>query len=178
MCLITIIAAQSQNGVIGSDGKLPWHLPSDLRNFKRLTTGGVVIMGRKTYESIGKPLPNRTNVVISSNSALELPEGVIVASDPKEAIRKARVASRDTSANGIWVIGGTSVYQAFMKRADRMILSTLDYYTKGDATFPLWSDMYWKPVNMARIEDSDGYMVDNPTMKGLRYTVTEHERIL
>ena len=91
MCTISIIVARSKNNVIGNNNLLPWRLPSDLKNFRRLTQNSVVIMGRKTYESIGKPLPNRLNVVVSSQNNLNLPQDVILCTSPSEALKRSRV---------------------------------------------------------------------------------------
>jgi dihydrofolate reductase len=176
MCIIGIIGARSINGVIGNNNSLPWHLPSDLQHFRNLTTNKIIIMGRKTYESIGKPLPNRTNIVISSNSGFVPPDGVIVAPDPKEALRTARKIGGEHSE--AWVIGGTSIYQAFIKRADKMILTTIQTEVKGDAVFPTWKDVFWKLNKTTNHYDPKGYILENQNIKGLEYTIEEYERVL
>jgi len=178
MCQITIIAARSRNGVIGQNNNLPWRLPSDLQNFRSITQGNVVLMGRKTYESIGKPLPNRFNIVISSNSATKYPEGVIVCSDPKQALKAARVVCLDNKIPEIFVIGGATIYQAFMKRADRMILTTLECEVEGDTYFPQWKEVFWEIEKTTECYDPEGYLLDKPENKGIRYTIEEYERVL
>ena len=176
MCIISIIAAKSLNGVIGNNNALPWHLPSDLQHFRKLTSNKIILMGRKTYESIGKPLPNRTNIVISSNSAFKPVEGVVVAPDPKEALRMARKIGGEHGE--IWIIGGTTIYQAFIKRADRMFLTVIQQEVKGDAIFPVWKDVFWNLNKTTNHYDSQGYILDNPSVKGLNYTIEEYERVL
>jgi dihydrofolate reductase len=176
MCTISIIAAKSLNGIIGNNNQLPWHLPSDLQHFRKLTTNKIIIMGRKTYESIGKPLPNRTNIVISSNSTFKFASEVIVAPDPKEALKTARKLGGEHGE--AWVIGGTSIYQAFIKRADKMILTVIQKEVKGDAAFPNWKNVFWKLNKTTTHFDSQGYILDNPLLQGLNYSIEEYERIL
>lgn len=177
MCTFIIIAARSQNGTIGNNNQLPWHLPSDLRSFRNLTTNKIVIMGRKTYESIGKPLPNRINLVITSNKDLKFPDGVIVASDAKEAVKKARIACIENNITEAWVIGGNTVYKAFMKRADKMLLSTISCNISGDVSFPTWRNDCWKKTKEEILFDPKAYIVGNDNEKGLQYTLEEYERI-
>lgn len=178
MCTISIIAARSKNNIIGNNNELPWNLPSDLRSFRNLTTGKIVIMGRKTYESIGKPLPNRVNIVITGNSSLEFPSEVIVAPDPKEAVKKARMASKEKSIDEAWVIGGNTIYKAFLKRADRMVLTTLDNIVEGDTTFPTWRSDCWKKNKETIFFDPKGYITGLEENKGIQYTIEEYERVL
>lgn len=177
MCTFIIIAARSQNGAIGNNNQLPWHVPSDLRSFRNLTAGKVVIMGRKTYESIGKPLPNRINIVITSNNSLKFPEEVIVASDAKEAVKKARIACIENNIDEAWVIGGNTVYKAFMKRADKMILTTISKDVEGDVTFPVWRDDCWVKIKEEIFFDPKAYIVGNENDKGVQYTIEEYERV-
>ena len=143
---VALIAAVAENGVIGRDGELPWYYPEDLRRFKEVTMGHPVVMGRRTYESIverlGEPLPGRTNVVLTSGE-LDAPEGVLRADSIREALDLARDASSeddsDRDAPGervIYVIGGTSVYEQFLDRADRLVLTEIHDSYEGDAYFP------------------------------------------
>ena len=131
---VTLIAAIAQNGVIGREGQLPWRLPDDLARFKRLTTGKTVVMGRKTYESIGKPLPNRTNLVLTRTLA-EIPGCTIV-----RTVEAALAACAHEPE--LWVIGGEAVYAAFLDRADALELTHVEAEVEGDARFP--------PVDPAR----------------------------
>lgn len=127
--MISLIAAVSENGVIGVDNKLPWYIPDDLKRFKKLTSGNVVIMGRKTYDSIGKPLPNRLNIVISRNKELNIP-GCIVANSMVQAIRKAG------TDKDIFIIGGGEIYNKGFTFAERIYLTKVHQEVEGDTTFP------------------------------------------
>ena len=177
MCLISIIAAKSHNGVIGNNNTLPWRLPSDLQNFRKLTQNSIVIMGRKTYESIGKPLPNRLNVVISSQNNFNAPEGVIVSSGPNEAIKASRLLCLEQGIKDIWIIGGAGIYQQFIKRADRMVLTTIDKDCAGDTLFPAFKPELWELRKTTKHHDSRGYLLEKPEELGLDYTIEEHERM-
>ena len=134
---IIIIAAMDKNRVIGVNNKLPWHLSEDLKNFKQLTSGNTVIMGRKTFESIGKPLPNRHNIVISSSMLLQ--EGMDVCASVQEAIKKARTYGKD-----IFIIGGASIFEQTIPLADKMYLSYVKKTHEGDAFFPAFNEKEWK----------------------------------
>ena len=133
--MISIIAAVSNNGVIGVDNKLPWDLPEDLKRFKELTTGNVVIMGRKTYESIGKPLPNRINIVITRNKDFFAPD-VIVTNSLESALLKAG-GDKD-----IFIIGGGEIYKQSMGFADKLYITEVDMEVEGDTKFPTISDQW------------------------------------
>lgn len=135
--MINIIAAMGKNRVIGKDNKLPWHISDDLKNFKKLTSGNVVVMGRKTFESIGKPLPNRVNIVISSS--MPETEGIIVCHDIPSALEKARSYNKE-----IFIIGGATIYQQTIPWADRMYLSYVKGDYDGDAFFPEYDESKWK----------------------------------
>ncbi len=128
---LCLIAAVARNGVIGRGGKLPWHLRADLRRFKQLTTGHPLIMGRRTFESIGRPLPGRRSIVLSRGAATaqDLPPGVLVAADLAEALALARDASRD------FVAGGASVFAAALPRADVLYLTRVEADVLGDVVF-------------------------------------------
>ena len=133
--MISIIAAVSNNGVIGVDNKLPWDLPEDLKRFKELTTGNVVIMGRKTYESIGKPLPNRINIVITRNKDFFVPD-VLTANSLNSALLKAG-GNKD-----IFIIGGGEIYKQSMDFVDKLYITEVDMEVEGDTTFPTISDKW------------------------------------
>lgn len=178
MCTISIIAAKSRNGIIGSNNTLPWHLPSDLKHFKTLTQHSVVVMGRKTYESIGKPLPNRYNVIISSQNDLKVPEGVIISSGPNEAIKASRLLCLERGIKDIWIIGGAGIYQQFIKRADRMVLTVIDKDCVGDTFFPQFKRELWELKETSKHTDPSGYLFENPEKLGLDYTIEEYERML
>jgi dihydrofolate reductase len=142
--MISIIAAMGKNRVIGKNNKLPWHIADDLKNFKKLTSGNVVVMGRKTFESIGKPLPNRVNIVISSS--MPETEGIIVCQDVPSALEKARSYKKE-----IFIIGGAAIYQQTIPWADRMYLSYVKGDYDGDAFFPQYGESQW------RVEKREGF---------------------
>lgn len=128
---ITLVAAMSRNGVIGKDGRLPWRLPTDLGRFKRLTLGKPVVMGRKTYESIGRPLPGRTNVVLTRDRTWKPPLGVMEAYTIKDALWLV------DHFDEICVIGGSEIYALFLPLASRIELTLVDTEIEnGDAFFP------------------------------------------
>jgi dihydrofolate reductase len=131
---LSIIAAVADNGVIGRDNALPWRLSADLRRFKVLTLGHHLLMGRKTFESIGSVLPGRTTVVISRGRPA-LPPGVLLAHSIDEAVAMAR-ASGDFEA---FVAGGAEIYELALPVADRLYLTRVHTITDGDIRFPSWS---------------------------------------
>ncbi len=126
---LSIIVAMDDNGLIGKDNALPWHLPADLGYFKQTTLGKTVLMGRKTHESIGKPLPNRRNVVISRNPAFQAPGCEVIGS-----IDAALALSKDEAE--VMVMGGASFYQQMLPMADRLYITEVDGVFEGDAYFP------------------------------------------
>lgn len=139
---ISIIVAVAENGVIGSDGDMPWKLSSDLKRFKAITTGNPIIMGRKTFESIGRPLPNRYNIVISRNKNYS-PDGVIVVSSVSEAISVAQKWGKANVSSEICILGGGEIYRQFLD------LAILIYHTEvmakpaGDTSFPAIDKSTW-----------------------------------
>ena len=132
--MITLIAALSKNRVIGVDGRLPWKLPEDLKFFKETTAGHPIIMGRKTFESIGRPLPRRTNIVLSRDRKWSA-SGVLIAPHLTLAWELAQGAE---GASEVFVIGGAQIYKEAMPSADRLLLTEVDLEISGDAFFPLW----------------------------------------
>jgi len=177
MCTISIIAARSNNNVIGNNNNLPWHLPSDLQHFRKSTQHSIVIMGRKTYESIGKPLPNRLNVIITSQNDLNVPSNVRITRSPIEALKASRVLCLEHGFENIWVIGGAAIYQQFIKRADKLLLTTIDKECQGDIIFPFFKQELWELKSISHYSDSQGYMLDNPQSLGLNYKIEEYERL-
>jgi dihydrofolate reductase len=132
---IDIVAAVAENNVIGANGALPFKLSTDLKRFKALTLGKPVIMGRKTFESIGKPLPGRINIVISRQLDFAV-EGVISAQSLDEAIRIGAAATMANDADAICVIGGGEIYAQALTRADRLLITHVDGAVEGDTLFP------------------------------------------
>lgn len=136
--MISLIVAVAQNGVIGDRNALLWHIAEDLRNFKRITSGHPVVMGRKTYESLGRPLPNRTNVVIT-RQALELP-GCTVVHSLEEALRLFPAEEE------CFVIGGAQIYAQALPLADRFYLTRVEHPYEGDTRFPDWDPDQWRLI--------------------------------
>jgi dihydrofolate reductase len=147
---ITIIAAVAANGVIGRDDGLPWRLPGEQARVKRLTMGHVLLMGRRTYESIGRPLPGRITVVVTRQPDWHA-EGVLVARSIDEAVDIA--AAQD---HPIDVFGGAEIYAAMLPRADRMVITWVDATPEGDTFFP---DVDWSRWREVRREPGEGYTV-------------------
>ena len=135
-----MIAAMANNRVIGKDNKMPWHLPEDLRHFKALTLGKPVVMGRKTYESIGRPLPGRHNIVISRQADL-LIEGVTTVT----SFTQAKLAAGDCEE--LIVMGGGQLYAELLEQSDILYLTEISLDVEGDTYFPNWDDGSWLEVS-------------------------------
>ena len=146
---LTLIAAVAANGVIGRDGTLPWRLSADLKRFKALTMGHPVIMGRKTWESLGRPLPGRLNIVITRNPDYR-PEGASVAASLDAALALAADAAE------VFVIGGEEIYRIALSRADRLQLTEIQQDFAGDARFPELDRSGWLTVTRERHLDASG----------------------
>jgi dihydrofolate reductase len=144
---ITLVVAVSENGVIGLKGGLPWRLPADLAHFKSVTMGHPIIMGRKTWESIGRPLPGRTNIVVSGQPDYDAP-GCIVASSFEAAL----AAAVDTAADEVMIIGGSALYAAALPRAERILLTRVHGVIDGDTFFAGLVDEEWDVVAVERHE--------------------------
>jgi dihydrofolate reductase len=141
---LSLIVAAANNNVIGRNNELPWHLPQDLKYFKSVTLGKPVIMGRKTFESIGKPLPGRTNIVITRQSDWQH-AGVLVASSVKDAVALAENFRNELgqASEEIMVIGGAEIYRSALPLADRVYLTRIEANVVGDAWFPELRDTDW-----------------------------------
>lgn len=133
---ISIVVAISSNHAIGKNNQLLWHLPADLKHFKSITTGNTIIMGRKTYDSIGKPLPNRRNIIITRQHDLEIP-GVEVVNSIDEAI------SLCENENEVFIIGGAEIYKSALQLTDRIYLTTVHHTFDADAFFPELNPEDW-----------------------------------
>ncbi|MEN7526279.1 dihydrofolate reductase [Cupriavidus sp. DL-D2] len=136
MTLLTLIVARARNGVIGRDNTLPWRLPEDLQHFKRTTLGAPIIMGRKTWDSIGRPLPGRRNIVVSRNRDLKL-EGAEVVGSLEDAQRLC------VGVEQVFLIGGAQLYAEALPSADRLIVTEIDADVEGDAHFPAVDRSTW-----------------------------------
>ncbi len=141
MTTLTIIVARARNGVIGRDNQLPWHLPEDLAFFKRTTMGAPIIMGRKTHESIGRPLPGRRNIVVTRDAARRF-DGCETATSIEQAL--ALVAQAGTPE--AFLIGGTQLYAEGIGSADKLVITEIDADFEGDATFPAPDPEQWEVV--------------------------------
>ncbi|SDY20129.1 dihydrofolate reductase [Halobellus clavatus] len=154
---IVLIAAVAANRVIGRDGEMPWHLPADLKHFKQTTTDHPVILGRKTYETVvaglGEPFPERTSVVLTSQS-LDLPESAVVANSIEEALELARDDAAERGVDTVYVAGGGRIYEQFLQRASRLVLTEINEAHDGDTRFPAWDDAAWTEVER---DERDGF---------------------
>jgi dihydrofolate reductase len=133
---ITLIAAMARNRAIGLDGRMPWHLPAELQHFKRFTLGKPIVMGRKTWESLGRPLPGRQNIVVTRQAAYRA-EGVDVVNALEQAIEIA-------DGQEVMLIGGGELYRQALPLATRMILTRVDCEPKADTWFPEWNPAEWR----------------------------------
>jgi dihydrofolate reductase len=139
--IISLIAAVSENNAIGINNTLPWYLPEDLKFFKRTTLGKPVIMGRKTYDSLGKPLPGRLNIVLSHQKNIELPEGVLLYDDTDKALERLQKENKEE----IFIIGGGKVFETAIEQADRLYITRVHTnIPDADAFFPVIDHSHWK----------------------------------
>ena len=149
MMKISVIVAVSDNGVIGKDGHLPWHLSQDLKRFKAITTGHHVLLGRKNYEDIGRPLPNRVNLVLSRNENFEAP-GCIVVRDMEQALKIAEQSGEEE----LFIIGGASVYERAMPKSTKLYLTKVHAEIDGDVKMPTRGEG-WKHLSEEHIGKSE-----------------------
>lgn len=145
MITLSIIVAMANNRAIGKDNNLLWHLPEDLKYFKRITMGKPIVMGRKTFESIGRPLPGRLNIVITRQKDWQH-EGITVAHSIAQAIELAQAQSLIDGIDEIMVIGGAEIYRIALPQTDRLYLTRVDAEIDGDAFFPAVSENEWKEI--------------------------------
>lgn len=140
--ILSVMVAMAENGVIGCEGRMPWHIGEDLKRFRRITSGHPVVMGRKTFESLGgKPLPNRTNVVVTRNPDFAVPEDVLRAGSVEEAV--APFAGTDEE---VFIIGGGEIYRQAVPLADKLYLTRISAQPKGDTYFPEIKAEEWRLV--------------------------------
>ncbi|HLR63117.1 MAG TPA: dihydrofolate reductase [Lentibacillus sp.] len=138
--MISLLAAMDRNRVIGYRNDLPWHLPNDLKFFKQKTTGHTIIMGRKTFESIGRPLPNRDNVVITRRHSSKFPDEIEVINN----IDTVLDWNHQEPANELFVIGGEEIFKQVLPHADRLYITLVDDVFQGDTYFPEFSEAEWQ----------------------------------
>lgn len=160
--MLSLIAIIGKNRELGKDNKLIWNIPSDLKRFRQITKGHPVIMGRKTYESIGHPLPARQNIVISSNPSFSV-EGVVLVRSLDEAIDVAKPSGSEE----IFVIGGGNVYAQAINRADRLYLTVVEASADADTFFPDYSR--FSKVVFSQAQQSDGYSYTYLTLEPSSY---------
>ncbi|MBU6487767.1 MAG: dihydrofolate reductase [Burkholderiales bacterium] len=150
MTTLTILVARARNGVIGRNNQLPWHLPEDLAFFKRATMGAPIIMGRKTHESIGRPLPGRRNIVVTRDAQRRF-EGCEIATSIEGALA---LAAKD-GATEAFLIGGTQLYAEGIAFADQLVITEIDADFDGDATFPAPDAREWEAVSREAHQGAD-----------------------
>jgi dihydrofolate reductase len=148
--IVTLVVAVADSGVIGRDNALPWHLPEDLRRFKRLTLGKPIVMGRKTFESIGRPLPGRQNIVLTRDANYQR-EGVTVVHDVDAALSAA------ADAPEVMVIGGSDLFRLFLPRAGRIHLTRVHGNIAGDVRWPALDAHEWEVVERERYEADESH---------------------
>ena len=152
--MITIVVAMGLNNEIGADNQLLWHLPKDLKHFKEITSGHPIVMGRKTYESIGKPLPNRTNIVVSRKKDW-FEEGVLIVGSVKEALKFAKKIDEN-----IFVIGGGDIYKQTIDLADKLEVTQVNAKLKADIFFPKIDSKIWQKTEETCVEKDDKHEYD------------------
>lgn len=156
---LSLIAALAQNRVIGIDNRMPWHLPGDFKYFKATTLGKPIIMGRKTWDSLGRPLPGRLNIVVSRQTDLQL-EGAEVYPTLDAAIARAEAWAQAQGVDEVMLIGGAQLYALGLERADRLYLTRVALAPEGDAWFPAYDEAQWQRVSTLEnppVDDKPGY---------------------
>ena len=143
---LAMIAALADNHVIGFDNRMPWHLPADLKHFKAMTLGKPIIMGRKTWDSLGRPLPGRLNLVVSRQPDLQL-EGAETFTDLDSALTRAEQWAREQGVDELMLIGGAQLYAQALPQAQRLYLTRIEASPEGDAFFPDYDQAEWERVD-------------------------------
>ncbi|AUW03156.1 Key enzyme in folate metabolism. Catalyzes an essential reaction for de novo glycine and purine synthesis [Vibrio sp. B1FIG11] len=157
--IISMIAAMADNRIIGKDNQMPWHLPADFAWFKRCTMGKPVVMGRKTYESIGRPLPGRLNIVISRDASLSI-EGVTTVTSIEQALEIAGEVEE------VMIIGGGAIYAACLPVANKLYVTHIEAEIEGDTQFPDWGNEFKETY-------SEAYQADEKNAYNMRFTILE-----
>jgi dihydrofolate reductase len=160
---LSLIVAVAENGVIGHNNQLIWHLPNDLKQFKRLTTGHCIIMGRKTFESIGKPLPNRTSVIVSRNLDYQV-DGCVTFDSLGNAILFAKQIEEEEA----FIIGGAEIYRLALPIVDKIYLTEVHHAYEGDTFFPTIDKNIWQETHREDFETDEKHLV--------KYSFVELER--
>ncbi|KIF47040.1 diacylglycerol kinase [Vibrio owensii 47666-1] len=157
--IISMIAAMADNRIIGKDNQMPWHLPADFAWFKRCTMGKPVVMGRKTFESIGRPLPGRLNIVISRDASLSV-EGVTTVTSIEQALEVAGEVEE------VMIIGGGAIYAACLPMANKLYVTHIEAEIDGDTQFPDWGTEFKETY-------SEAYQADEKNAYSMRFTILE-----
>ncbi|TWI52298.1 dihydrofolate reductase [Pseudomonas duriflava] len=152
---LSLIVAVADNGVIGHENRLPWHLPAELKYFKAVTLGKPVIMGRKTWDSLGRPLPGRLNLVVSRQTDLTL-EGAETFTSLDEAVARADAWAQAQGASEVMLIGGAQLFIEALPVADRFYLTRVALEPEGDVYFPAWDEQQWQRVSRDEHAAEDG----------------------
>lgn len=160
--IISLVVAASDNNAIGKDGKMPWHLPNDLKHFKNVTWGLPVVMGRKTFDSLGKPLPGRKNIVISRNSGWKNDNAIGV-----KSIEDALFLAKQMDVKELMVIGGGEIYKLLFEKARRIYLTRVEGEFEADTFFPAVDDKLWQLVS------NDTYKADEKNNYNYAFQVWE-----
>ncbi|CAM4302332.1 type 3 dihydrofolate reductase [Vibrio agarivorans] len=160
--IISMIAAMADDRIIGKDNQMPWHLPADFAWFKRCTLGKPIVMGRKTYDSIGRPLPGRLNIVITRDTQLQI-EGVTVVQSIEQAIEAAGEVEE------LMIIGGGSIYEACLDRCERLYLTFIKANVDGDTRFPQWDDAF-------KTVATESFSADEKNVYDMDFVVLERNR--
>lgn len=164
---ITLVVARARNGVIGVDGRLPWHLPEELKHFRELTMHHAIVMGRRTWDSIGRALPGRRSIVVSRDLQQE-PAGAEIARSIDEAIEVAARPAPDSSiaTDEVFVIGGAQIFDAALRLADRAVVTEIDLDVDGDTHFAALDPQRWSVVERREYRSAGG----------VRYTIVDYRR--
>jgi dihydrofolate reductase len=144
--MISIITAYDQNRLIGNDSSLPWHIPADLKYFKQLTEGRIVVMGRKTFESLGKPLPNRINIVLTNNKESFYSRGCLVFDSLYALLNFIDIFSDEE----VFIIGGSSIYSQFLPYVNRLYVTKIEHEFEGNTYFPDFNEDDWKMISSTK----------------------------
>ncbi|MGF1753677.1 type 3 dihydrofolate reductase [Vibrio makurazakiensis] len=159
--IISMVAAMANNRIIGKDNQMPWHLPADFAWFKKVTMGKPVVMGRKTYDSIGRPLPGRLNIVISRDSNLVI-DGVTTVTSIDQALEVV------ADVEEVMIIGGGSIYQSCLPKADKLYLTFIDFEVDGDTQFPDWGKDWTQVI-------SESYGADEKNKHDMEFVVLDRQ---
>lgn len=160
---LALIVAMAENRVIGIDNRLPWHLPEDLKYFRSVTIGKPIIMGRKTFDSLGRVLPGRTNIVVSRQPGLQLP-GALVVESPAAALAAANAQAVQDGVDEVLLIGGAQLYAELLPQCQRLYLTEVALQPDGDAWFPAlqpddWRELSARPVAASDVQPAHCYRV-------------------